>query len=196
MEKDFHETIAGLTVSPYIVELVQTKRIKSPGKVLEIGTDNGANAIFLSQQGFDVLGIDLSEEAIQFARKNADQAKVKASFLAVDASTLNFLKDMYDVILDWGAFHALAPERRFEYLSQLTEHTTEGAKIVLRVYSDRDAESGDDSMALGRKRYFFSEKEINEAFGKNFKIVEHKESDVSVGGITSAFDYYLLEKLW
>lgn len=196
MDEQFHESVAGGSVTPYLVDLVQGKQL-TPGKTLELGSANGANAVYLASLDFDVLGIDISETSVKFARENAKKSKLDISFLAADASNLSFLKDMYDVILDWGAFHAINPDRRDDYVTQLIEHMSQGARLVLRVYSKRDTEAGVDAeMDLGRKRYFFSEDDIKRIFGKSFKVLERKEDDVQVGPVTSSFDYYLLEKQW
>jgi SAM-dependent methyltransferase len=50
-----------------LVELVRAKRI-APGRTLEIGCGTGTNALWLAEQGFDVLGIDLAPLAVEQAR--------------------------------------------------------------------------------------------------------------------------------
>src|SRR3712207_6007173 len=58
------------TPDPLLVELIESGVI-SPGRTLEIGCGTGTNAIFLAQHGFDVLGIDISEVAVEKARAKA-----------------------------------------------------------------------------------------------------------------------------
>jgi SAM-dependent methyltransferase len=58
------------TPDPQLVELI-VSRVIVPGRTLEIGCGTGTNAIFLAQRGFDVLGIDISEAAVEKARAKA-----------------------------------------------------------------------------------------------------------------------------
>src|SRR5579863_3072092 len=53
----------------------------APCKALDIGCGTGDNAIWLSEQGFTVVGVDTSEIAIEKAREKA--AKAKACTFAV-----------------------------------------------------------------------------------------------------------------
>ena len=95
-----------------LVHTVTTVPI-APCKALEIGCGTGDNAIWLSQQNFDVVGIDISDLAIQKAREKAAQANVRCTF-----AVLNILNDHVDgapfgFAFDRGCFHTLdsAPER-------------------------------------------------------------------------------------
>src|SRR5258708_4685073 len=55
---------------PDLVRLVNSGRIPV-GHALDIGTGPGHDAVFLIQQGFNVIGIDLSPTAVKLARENA-----------------------------------------------------------------------------------------------------------------------------
>ncbi len=50
------------------------------GKALDIATGYGRNAFFLAEQGYDVEGMDISEEAVRFC--NAEGLRRKLSFVA------------------------------------------------------------------------------------------------------------------
>jgi 2-polyprenyl-3-methyl-5-hydroxy-6-metoxy-1,4-benzoquinol methylase len=56
-----------------LTQTVTTTPIKAC-KALEIGCGTGDNAIWLSQQNFDVVGIDASEIAIEKAKEKASKA--------------------------------------------------------------------------------------------------------------------------
>ena len=50
------------TDMPRIVEIFKKRNVK---KVLDLGSGSGRHTIYLAQQGFDVYGIDISEEGIK-----------------------------------------------------------------------------------------------------------------------------------
>ena len=77
----------------------------APCDVLDIGCGTGNNVIWLQQQGFNAIGVDSTEIAIERARKKASEAKVDCAFYVLD-----FLRDTipgapFDFILDRGCFH-------------------------------------------------------------------------------------------
>ena len=45
----------------------------SPGRVLDVGCGEGADAIWLARQGWQVTALDVSEVALQRARATIDQ---------------------------------------------------------------------------------------------------------------------------
>jgi 2-polyprenyl-3-methyl-5-hydroxy-6-metoxy-1,4-benzoquinol methylase len=55
---------------PAIVELERAGLIR--GRVLDIGCGTGEHTILLTRLGYDVLGIDFAQEAVEQARRNAD----------------------------------------------------------------------------------------------------------------------------
>ena len=59
------------TPDPQLVEMIESGAVR-PGRTLEIGCGTGTNAIFLVQRGFDVLGVDISEVAVDTARGKAN----------------------------------------------------------------------------------------------------------------------------
>jgi 2-polyprenyl-3-methyl-5-hydroxy-6-metoxy-1,4-benzoquinol methylase len=67
-----------------------TKMAIKPCKALDIGCGTGDNSIWLSQNGFHVIGIDTSEIAIQKAIEKASKANVKCNFIVIDFPTTGF----------------------------------------------------------------------------------------------------------
>src|SRR5262245_44752761 len=86
---------------PLLVEMIESRAI-TPGRTLDIGCGTGTNAVFLAERGFDVLGVDISEVAIEKARARAHG---RCRFEVVD-----FLAaapaGQFDFVFDRGCFHA------------------------------------------------------------------------------------------
>ncbi len=79
-------------------------------KTLELGCGTGDNAIWLSQNGFEVSAFDLSEIAIDRAKTRAKELGVKVHFFVAD-----FFKDKiedapFNFAFDRGVFHSFAEE--------------------------------------------------------------------------------------
>jgi SAM-dependent methyltransferase len=98
----------------------------APCKALEIGCGTCDNAIWLAQQNFDVIGIDISEIAIEKARDKAATANASCIF-----AVLNILKDHIDgapfgFVFDRGCFHTMdSAEQRQSFAIQVQSHMEE-----------------------------------------------------------------------
>ena len=63
-----------------VLKLLREKKIKS-GLVVDLGCGSGVLADRLTREGFDVLGVDISEAMLKLARKRAPKAKFKRGSL-------------------------------------------------------------------------------------------------------------------
>jgi len=95
---------------PILRELVDNGELQ-PGKVLDICSGAGTNTIYLAKNGFDVEGIDISEEAVKIASERCSQAGQKCSFREADVMLANL--SQYDLVFDRGCFHHI--EDKDEY---------------------------------------------------------------------------------
>ena len=68
-------------------------------KVLDICTGPGFYARILASRGYDVTAVDLSEGMLEQAKANAGELAEKIRFLKMDAQTLEFPDNEFDVIV-------------------------------------------------------------------------------------------------
>jgi SAM-dependent methyltransferase len=108
------------------------------GRVLDIGCNAGRHALYLQQQGLDVLGVDISPLAIAVAK---ERGLAKAEILSIDE--LSAALGMFDTILmlgsNFGLFGSAAKARRL--LRRFRTFTRSGATLVaesLNVYETKD----------------------------------------------------------
>ncbi len=88
----------------------------APCKVLDIGCGTGDNAIWLSQQRFQVIGVDASDIAIDQAREKATKANVACTFVVQDFLTGHVEGAPFEFAFDRGCFHVMSSSedrRRF-----------------------------------------------------------------------------------
>ena len=82
------------------------------GRVLDVGCGTGENAIFFSQFGTEVWGIDFVPLAVQKAKQKAQARGASVRFLVADALHLDRLGTRFDTITDCGLFHGFSDEER------------------------------------------------------------------------------------
>ncbi len=94
-----------------------------PCKALDIGCGTGDNSIWLSQKGFQVIGIDISEVAIQKAIEKASKADVKCTFMVIDFLTNKIARGPFGLAFDRGCFHSLnSVEERNSFAENVAAH--------------------------------------------------------------------------
>ena len=67
--------------------------------ILDIGTGPGFFSIILAMSGHKTTGIDCTDEMLNEARMNAKNADVEANFSKMDAHTLFFQNDSFDLVI-------------------------------------------------------------------------------------------------
>jgi len=106
--------------------------------ILEVGCGAGNNLWFLALEGFNVTGIDISESAIDYAKKRFKGEGLKGGFyvgnLAVD---FPFSETNFDLIIDRGALTYLSIEECKKTIKKLTGMTNPEGRLFFNPYSDR-----------------------------------------------------------
>lgn len=77
------------------------------GDLLEYGCGKGYESFFWAKKGFNVVGIDISGEAIKRAKKFARERKINANFYEMNAENLKFQNESFDVVFGLGILHHL-----------------------------------------------------------------------------------------
>lgn len=120
---------------PAIVELERSGRLS--GKILDVGCGAGEHTMLLTRLGYDVLGIDFSEQAIAQARENAAQRGIDAQFAVADATRLGESPGpRYHTIVDSALFHVFGDDDRAAYVSSLHRACLPGAMVHVLALSD------------------------------------------------------------
>lgn len=74
-------------------------------KVLEIGCGMGTDGAQFAKAGADYTGIDLTEAAIELARKRFALSHLNGEFRVSDAENLDFADESFDLIYSHGVLH-------------------------------------------------------------------------------------------
>jgi len=187
-----------------LVELVDTGKIK-PCKVLDVGCGEGFYAIYLASKGFDVMGIDISENAIKLAKRNAEKQGAEIRFMAIDIIEINKIKDRFDFILEWALLHHIVPEQRPKYIKDIKRILNKGGKYLSISFNNQNPDFNakgknlrivpeNAKMPAGTKLYYLSFEEIKKLFEPNFSIIESKLINMTAGKKEHIGNYFLMEK--
>ena len=101
-------------------------------KILDIGCGTGRHSIELSQRGYDIVGIDLSESLLQRAKEKANKQNLHIVFQKQDARKLPFFNQFELVImLCEGAFPLMeTDEMNFQILRNAANALKPKGKLI------------------------------------------------------------------
>ncbi len=106
----------------------------SEGRVLDLGTGPGTQAIALSRRGFDVTAADLSASAVAGAEARAAAQGVAIRFQQDDILKSKLIGP-FDLIFDRGCFHVIDPARRPDYVRAVHGFLRPGGCFFLKCFS-------------------------------------------------------------
>ena len=137
-------------------------------KFLDLGTGPATQAIWLAKRGFKVIGSDLSEAAINRARKiYANEENV--NFIVDDILNSKLKDNEFDYIFDRGCFHVLLPADRQKYISKIKQILKKDNGILfLKCFSDKEP--------MQEGPYKFSAEQIRDLFSESLRIDSIKET--------------------
>ncbi len=149
-----------------IIRLAEEGEIR--GDVLDAGCGTCENALFLSDLGYDVTGIDAAAAAIRKAKEKSRGRRVPAVFLEWDALEISGLGKRFDTVIDCGLFHVFSDEERPLYVEGLSLVLVPGGTFRMLCFSEM--EPGD----WGPRRV--TQREIREAFDRGWRVDSIREA--------------------
>ncbi|HEV3364315.1 MAG TPA: class I SAM-dependent methyltransferase [Acidimicrobiia bacterium] len=109
----------------------------TPGRALDVGCGEGADAIWLARRGWTVTAIDISHMAICRGREAADLAGASVEWVCADALQTPFRAGSFDLVsLQYPALPKAAGEAAVRTLLD----TLRPGGLLVAVYHDLDAE--------------------------------------------------------
>ncbi|HVH65603.1 MAG TPA: methyltransferase domain-containing protein [Candidatus Acidoferrum sp.] len=121
---------------PAIRRLAETGQII--GLVLDVGCGTGENALYLAEQGHEVVGIDGAPRAIRKARAKAKARGLSMRFDVGDALNLPVPERPFDTVIDSGLFHVFSDDERARFRDSLAAVIRPGGTYYLMCFSEHE----------------------------------------------------------
>jgi ubiquinone/menaquinone biosynthesis C-methylase UbiE len=126
--------------SQELVAFIATMTFPRKKVALDVGCGAGREAIFLAQQGWDVIGVDLSTEALRIAAERAKDVGVEVDWRQGDILNLPVKNKFIDFVNDRGCFHSIVEENRDQYVKEIARTLKPGGMMLLRGCRDEEEE--------------------------------------------------------
>ncbi len=95
------------------------RRFAAGARVLEYGSGPTARTSMLASSAREIVGIDLSEVAVQAAAERARSAGLNASYRVMDAETLDFPDQSFDLVASVAVLHHLDLDRAYGEIARV-----------------------------------------------------------------------------
>ena len=170
-------------------------------KVLDLGFGNGNNMILLGSLGFDLYGIEVTEEICQVVKSKMAELKYDADLRAGTNTCIPFEDNMFDLLISWNVIHYEDNEDSMrKAISECQRVLKPGGRVLISTTGPehkilRNSKSAgkhlyqilrQDDHRKGEVFYYFdTEENIKRLFEPLFK-------DVLIGRVT---DFLMTEKL-
>lgn len=121
-------------ISSYIDDFLNL--VNKNGRILDVGCGPGKDSHYIASKGFEVVGVDLSEEMIKIAKKNFP----RIDFRIMDMRELSFEPNSFDGIFVAFSFIHLPKKEVSGVLIKLYELLKGGGSIYIAVQEDESKE--------------------------------------------------------
>jgi len=118
----------------------------TPGRALDVGCGEGADAIWLAQQGWDVTAVDISEVAVERARAAAEATGATVEWIAGDIQATALPALSFDLV---SMQYPALPKAAGDAAVQRLLGATRSGGLLLAVYHDLDDEHREHMKARG-----------------------------------------------
>lgn len=146
-----------------------SKMLKPKSSILDIGCGSGRDSIFFAKNGFDVTGIDISEEAISKAKAAAEKQKLKIRFDPMSAEKISFGNETFDGIYSNAVLHFTELKKSGDEIYRILKKN--GLSFLSIILTTKYPQTNEIV-----KRY--SREQIISAFSK-FKILKQDETEIT-----------------
>lgn len=118
-------------VEPFIHSVAQFTRHHGK-KLLEVGVGAGTDHLQWARAGLDCHGVDLTDEAIETTRSRLAIYGLSSNLQRIDAETLPFEDNTFDVVYSWGVIHH--SERPDRIIAEIHRVLIKGGTFIGMMY--------------------------------------------------------------
>jgi len=143
-----------------------------PGTALDVGCGEGADAIWLARHGWNVIAIDISDVALDRARKAAENAgPTSVEWLCGDALQTPLPDRAFDLV---SMQYPALPKSAGDAAMRMLLDTVRPGGLLLVVYHDLDDEHREHMKSRGvDPSDYFGVDDIGRLLGDNFTVELH-----------------------
>ncbi|MFA4701771.1 class I SAM-dependent methyltransferase [Pyrococcus kukulkanii] len=114
------------------LEPLLLKHMKRRGRVLDLACGVGGFSFLLEDHGFEVIGIDISEDMIARAKRYAQERESKVEFILGDAKNLPFNDREFDYVIFIDSLVHFTPLELNQVFKEVRRVLRPGGKFIIQ----------------------------------------------------------------
>ncbi len=169
--------------SRFLRKIIESGAWEIPrGRAVDIACGKGRNALFLADQGFDVVAIDVSPVALKEGRRRAFERSLSITFQHADLEQVRLPAESFDLVINFNYLQrSLVP--------QLRAAVKNGGYVIFETYLI-------DQQGIGHPKnpdYLLAHNELLEQF-RDFRVLAYREGKFCDGAEPSFRAGILVQK--
>lgn len=131
-------------LAPYIVEAVPDFKRSKTRTILDLGCGAGRHAIYLASQGFSVIALDISRNALKIVKKWARKEKLaKVALVRASMTRLPFRDISLDAVISVSTIHHGLKSDMTKTINETYRILKEKGLFLANLASDKDPRYGE-----------------------------------------------------
>jgi len=103
-------------------------------KLLDIGCGDGRNMAFLKSLGFDVHGLEITEEIAEKITENLNSVEISATVVVGNNRKIPFPKEFFDFLVSWNSCYYMGHEKSFDnYVDEFARISKPESHLILSI---------------------------------------------------------------
>lgn len=137
-------------------------------KLLDVGSGQGTDAIYLASKGYAVTCLDLSSAARELALSEAQKAQVTLDYQVGSALAMPFADGSFEAVVERGCFHHIALADRPRYAAEIARVLKPGGSYLYRSFTQ-------NSQFRAAPEELLTEEAVRRTFDAHFEILHLRE---------------------
>jgi len=108
------------------------------GRVVDVGCGTGETALYLAGRGHEVVGLDISANAVRRAQAKSHERGIAVAFRVANALALSDVAATFDTAVDCGLFHVFLDEHRPLYADNVRKLLVPGGRLFILCFSEEE----------------------------------------------------------
>ena len=101
-------------------------------KICDLGMGDGRNLVFLHKLGFEIFGMEISQEIVEKTKSTFEQLKIPCDLRVGNNASIPFDDEHFDFILSWDACYYMGEGRDFHHhVSELNRVLKKGGYLIM-----------------------------------------------------------------
>jgi len=165
-----------------VTQFIKFLRKRRAKRVLDLGCGAGRHVVYLTKQGFETYGIDVSKTGLRKTRYRLRKEKLYATLIQCDMETVPCIGRYFDAIISLFSIYHNTQQGIKDAIAETHRTLRRGGTILLNFQSKRSGKYGkgtkieedtflqEDGPERGITHHFVDEAEIRELL-KRFKVL-------------------------